>query len=322
MYRLLPRWLPRWHPRVGGGEVKCAEVCDRGSFCVQCGPLAGQCIDPKERNPASKRYPSYYTDCKLVNSLGYNGNVGPDYKIGQVDQVWAHAVPGTYKKAKILQAPPPMQPQVYPDVPQPGQPPSVQQPPKNEKKGPKEVTEFDEGLASSLEGTIVASPKVAWKDVIGQEEVLEQIETIVREPLDNPRALVKWSGILLYGPPGTGKSLTAKAIATSAHPAKFMSITSADILGHYIGESQKRVKAVFSVAQKNKPVVLFIDEIDSILGRRSGKADLRSFRRRRYQAGRSFTKRSRPALVSANDANGRMTCDPKPSPETARDKDR
>ncbi len=122
---------------------------------------------------------------------------------------------------------------------------------------------------AELRNSIIANPHVRWQDMYGNEDVAEQIETIVREPLDNPKSSIKWTGILLYGPPGTGKSLMAKAIATSAHPAKFMSVNPSDLFGQYHGESEKRIRAVFSVARKVKPVVLFIDEVDSLLGKRN-----------------------------------------------------
>ena len=142
--------------------------------------------------------------------------------------------------------------------------------------GPRQDEESKQ-LWSELNATIIKSPGVLWQDVIGQEEILSEIETVVREPLDNPNSDVKWTGILLYGPPGTGKSLTAKAIATSAStskaPAKFMSLSSAELSGRYHGESEKRIRTAFAVARANKPVVMFIDEIDSILGRRKGTDD-------------------------------------------------
>jgi ATP-dependent 26S proteasome regulatory subunit len=74
-------------------------------------------------------------------------------------------------------------------------------------------------------------------------------------------------GLLLFGPPGTGKTLIGKAIAANIR-ATFFSISASSLTSKWIGEGEKMVRALFTVAGALQPSVIFIDEIDSVLSAR------------------------------------------------------
>jgi SpoVK/Ycf46/Vps4 family AAA+-type ATPase len=120
-------------------------------------------------------------------------------------------------------------------------------------------------------------PTVHWHEVIGQEDAKRAIrESIVYPtkradlfPLGWPR------GILLYGPPGCGKTLIAAAAAAEID-GYFINVDAASMMSKWLGEAEKNVSKLFAMARKlndneNAPVLLFIDEIDSLLGTRNGE---------------------------------------------------
>ncbi|TLD33704.1 hypothetical protein PspLS_00246 [Pyricularia sp. CBS 133598] len=77
------------------------------------------------------------------------------------------------------------------------------------------------------------------------------------------------NGAILYGPPGTGKTHLARVVAASAG-TNLIVATPADIQNMWVGETEKRIKALFSLGVKLAPCVIFLDEGDSVFGKRSG----------------------------------------------------
>ncbi|XP_044216525.1 vacuolar protein sorting-associated protein 4B-like [Thunnus albacares] len=141
--------------------------------------------------------------------------------------------------------------------------------------------ESDEGddqekkkFQNQLSGAIVMEkPNIKWNDVAGLEGAKEALKEAVILPIKFPHLFTgkrtPWRGILLFGPPGTGKSYLAKAVATEANNSTFFSISSSDLVSKWLGESEKLVKNLFTLAREHKPSIIFIDEIDSLCGSRS-----------------------------------------------------
>ena len=114
-------------------------------------------------------------------------------------------------------------------------------------------------------------PNVKWTDVAGLEGAKESLKEAIILPIKFPQmfqgARQPWKGILLYGPPGTGKSFLAKACATECD-STFFSISSSDLVSKWQGESEKLVRNLFEMAREKKPSLIFIDEVDSLCGKR------------------------------------------------------
>lgn len=129
-------------------------------------------------------------------------------------------------------------------------------------------------LKDQLSHAIVTSkPNIKWEDVAGLDAAKEELMGAVILPAIHPEFFCgkrkPWKGILLYGPPGTGKSYLAKAVASQAD-STFMSVSSADLVSKWQGETARLVQQLFSMAREKKPTVIFIDEIDSLCGSRDG----------------------------------------------------
>ncbi|GFP92354.1 ATPase family aaa domain-containing protein 1-a [Phtheirospermum japonicum] len=129
---------------------------------------------------------------------------------------------------------------------------------------------------------------VKFDDVGALEDVKKALNELVILPMRRPELFSRGNllrpckGILLFGPPGTGKTLLAKALATEAG-ANFISITGSTLTSKWFGDAEKLTRALFSFASKLAPVIIFVDEVDSLLGARGGAFEHEATRRMRNE---------------------------------------
>ncbi|MBW8807789.1 MAG: ATP-binding protein [Lysobacter sp.] len=114
--------------------------------------------------------------------------------------------------------------------------------------------------------------RIAFGDVGGLDEVKHQIRRRIITPFLKPSLFERFKrrsggGILLYGPPGCGKTLLARATAGECG-AKFYNVAITDVLDMYIGESERKLHAIFETARRTAPAVVFFDEVEAIGGKR------------------------------------------------------
>ena len=128
----------------------------------------------------------------------------------------------------------------------------------------------DDSFTSAV--VVVNKPNVSWDSVAGLDAAKAALQEAAVLPVKFPSlfggARQAWTGVLLYGPPGTGKTFLAKAVATEAN-STFLSVSSADVLSKWVGESEKLVRQLFDLARARSPSVIFVDEIDALCGSRA-----------------------------------------------------
>jgi len=137
-------------------------------------------------------------------------------------------------------------------------------------------------LGAMTKAVDASVPRITYDELGGLKKEILKIREMVELPMRHPELFDKIGveapkGVLLYGPPGTGKTLLAKAVAgeTNAH---FISLSGPEIMGKYYGESEERLREIFTQAEENSPSIIFIDEIDSIAPKRdevSGEVEKR-----------------------------------------------
>ena len=127
-------------------------------------------------------------------------------------------------------------------------------------------------LGSLTKAVDSSVPRITYDELGGLKNEVQKIREMVELPMRHPELFDKIGveapkGVLLYGPPGTGKTLIAKAVAgeTNAH---FISLSGPEIMGKHYGESEEKIREIFTQAEENSPSIIFIDEIDSIAPKR------------------------------------------------------
>ncbi len=134
-----------------------------------------------------------------------------------------------------------------------------------------------EGDKSSYEELILTEkPNIKWEQVVGLENAKRAIKEAIVYPVQRPDLFpLGWPrGILLFGPPGCGKTLLAAAVATEID-ANFVSVDAASIMSKWLGEAEQNVAKLFNSVRKSanegKPAIVFIDELDSLMGKHSNE---------------------------------------------------
>jgi spastin len=135
------------------------------------------------------------------------------------------------------------------------------------------LNKIDKELAKMiLNEVLLTRPNVQWDDIQGLEEAKRSLKDSIVLPTIRPDLYTglrsPHMGFLLYGPAGTGKTMLAKAVAHESS-ARFFSLSASTLLSKFYGESEKIIRTVFLLAQEVQPSILFFDEIDSILSKRS-----------------------------------------------------
>ncbi|EKG01499.1 hypothetical protein TCSYLVIO_007500 [Trypanosoma cruzi] len=137
-------------------------------------------------------------------------------------------------------------------------------------------TVYVDRAEETISESVIDTTKICegFSDVGGLEEVKSLLIEHVKWPFTRPdlfsgktlRSHPK--GVLLYGPPGTGKTLLARALAKELG-CSFINVKTESLFSKWVGDTEKNASAVFSLAEKISPCIIFIDEIDALLGSRN-----------------------------------------------------
>lgn len=120
-------------------------------------------------------------------------------------------------------------------------------------------------------------PDSTYDMVGGLDKQIEEVKDVIELPIKHPElyeatGISQPKGVLLYGPPGTGKTLLARAVAHHSD-CTFIRVSGGELVQKYIGEGARLVRELFMMAKQHAPSIIFMDEIDSIGGKRGGAGE-------------------------------------------------
>ena len=126
---------------------------------------------------------------------------------------------------------------------------------------------------SALRESLIAFPDVRWDDIGGLAQAKRRLQDLVTRPIRHPEALARAGlssslGVLLHGPPGTGKTMLAQAVARESG-VNFIPIQGPELFSQWLGESEESVRHIFNVAARTAPCIIFFDQLDAVVPRRS-----------------------------------------------------
>lgn len=145
---------------------------------------------------------------------------------------------------------------------------------KNQLKVPENKSNINDSFVVSTQPIQAIKSDVTFDDIGGISDVKVELEEII-DFMRNPQRYKNFGaymprGVLLVGPPGVGKTMIAKAVANEAN-VPFFYQSGASFVQIYVGMGAKRVHELFSIAKKNTPSIIFIDEIDAVGKKRDGQ---------------------------------------------------
>ena len=189
----------------------------------------------------------------------------PNYGL---NSVYIQRAQAYQERIKALQGEGPVQP-IHSAQPQIERTDGIMNQPETETGSTAEKATYDELVLQE-------KPNVNWNQVVGLEPAKKAIKEAIVYPVERPDLFpLGWPrGILLFGPPGCGKTLLAAAVATEIDAA-FVSVDAASVMSKWLGEAERNVAKLFNqarnTANNGRPAILFIDELDSLIGMHSNE---------------------------------------------------